>query len=136
MTSYVLSLTGDEEQAANATHWAKYRKATFVPMSRGTGQAASTDATGRDGFVIVAHGSADQAEMRRNPVKAAPEALAALLVRTLGIQDGMRVVLANFDCEDYAADVATQIAALGRDVSCTGQAADFAFSAGVNPRAS
>ena len=136
MTTYVLSLTGDEEKAANATHWAKFRKARFVSVSRGPGPRPPAAAEGQDGIVVVAHGAADQAETPRHPVQGGPEALAALLVRTLDIQDGMRVVLAHFDCEDYAADVVAQIAALGREVTCPGKAAGYAFSAGVRPRSS
>jgi len=136
MTTYVLSLTGDEEKAANATHWAKFRKAKFVSISRDAGPRPPANAPGQDGIVVVAHGAADQAETPRNPVQGGPEALAALLVRTLDIQDGMRVVLAHFDCEDYAADVVAHIAALGREVVCSGKAASYAFSAGVGPRAS
>jgi hypothetical protein len=136
MTTYVLSLTGDEEKAANATHWAKFRKAKFVSISRDPGPRPPANAPGQDGIVVVAHGATDQVETPRNPVQGGPEALAALLVRTLDIQDGMRVVLAHFDCEDYAADVVAQIAALGREVVCSGKAANYAFSAGVVPRAS
>ena len=97
MTTYVLSLTGDEEKAANATHWAKFRKAKFVSISRDPGPRPPANAPG---------------------------------------QDGMRVVLAHFDCEDYAADVVARIAALGREVVCSGKAASHAFSAGVRPRSS
>ena len=136
MTTYVLSLTGDEEKAANATHWAKFRKARFVSVSRGPDPRPPAAAQGQDGIVVVAHGATGQAETPRNPVQGGPEALAALLVRTLDIQDGMRVVLAHFDCEDYAADVVAQIAALGREVVCSGKAANYAFSASVVPRAS
>jgi hypothetical protein len=136
MTTYVLSLAGDEEKAANATHWAKFRKARFVSISRDPGPRPPADAPGQDGIVVVAHGVTGQAETPRNPVQGGPEALAALLVRTLDIQDGMRVVLAHFDCEDYAADVVAGIAALGREVVCSGKAANHAFSAGVRPRSS
>ena len=34
MTTYVLSLTGDEEKAANATHWARFRRAKMISVSR------------------------------------------------------------------------------------------------------
>ena len=136
MTTYVLSLAGDEEKAANATHWAKFRKAKFVSISRQPGPRPPAVAPAEDGIVVVAHGATDQAGTPRHPVQGSPEALAALLVRTLDIQDGMRVVLAHFDCESYAADVVAQIAALGRKVVCTGKASNYAFSAGVGPRAS
>jgi len=131
MTTYVLSLTGDEEKAANATHWAKFRKARLVSISRSPRDRTHADMSGRDSIVITAHGAIDQLETRRASVTRHPHALAALLVRTLDIQDGAGVVLADFDSEEFAADVVAEIAALGRDVSCSGQAANFAFSAGV-----
>jgi hypothetical protein len=136
MTTYVLSLTGDEEKAANATHWTRFRKAKLVSVSRHPGPRPPADAPGLHGIVVVAHGATGQAETPGNPVQGGPEALAALLVRTLDIQDGTRVVLAHFDCEDYAADVVAQIAALGREVVCSGKAASFAYGASVVRRAS
>jgi len=135
MTTYVLSLTGDEEKAANATHWARFRRAKLFSVSRGgASERTPADMTGKDSIVIVAQGSADQRERSHRPDMHDPEALAALLVRTLDIQDGMGVVLADFDNEEFAADVVARIAALGRDVTCTGQVANFAFSAGVRSR--
>jgi len=41
MPTYVLSLTGDEEKAANATHWARFRKAKLISVSRGVSETAS-----------------------------------------------------------------------------------------------
>ena len=134
MPTYVLSLTGDEEKAANATHWARFRKAKLISVSRGTGETASAGMVRKDNIVILSQGSADQCERSRGPDMRDPGALAALLVRTLDIQDGMGVVLADFDNEEFAADVVARIAALGRDVTCTGQVANFAFSAGVRSR--
>ena len=134
MTTYVLSLTGDEEKAANATHWARFRRAKLFSVSRGASEGTAADMTRKDSIVIVAQGSADQCERSHRPDMHDPEALAALLVRTLDIQDGMGVVLADFDNEEFAADVVARIAALGRDVTCTGQVANFAFSAGVRSR--
>ena len=134
MTTYVLSLTGDEEKAANATHWAHFRKAKLISISRGTSEQRATDATARDSIVITAHGAIEQRDTRHASVTRHPHALAALLVRTLDIQDGAGVVLADFDSEEFAADVVAEIAALGRDVCCSGRAANFAFSAGVRPR--
>jgi hypothetical protein len=131
VTTYVLSLRGDEEKAANATHWARFRKAKLISVSRCPGQATLADMPGKDSIVIMAHGSADRPERSRRPDTHDPEALAALLVRTLDIQDGMGVVLADFDNEEFAADVVARIAALGRDVTCTGQVSNFAFSASV-----
>ena len=135
MTTYVLSLTGDEQKATNATHWATFRQARLVSISRGARDPASVDMAGSDNIVITGHGAVDALETRRASVTRHPQALAALLVRTLDIQDGAGVVLADFDSEEFAADVVAQIAALGRDVRCTG-ARNFAFSAGVGPRSS
>ncbi len=136
MTTYVLSLTGDEEKAANATYWAKFRRAKLISVSRRRNDGTPAEKSGRDSIVIAAHGSAGQCEMNRALVTHDPGALAALLVRTLDIQDGVGVVLADFDTEDFAADVVARIAALGRDVTCTGRIADYAFGAGARGRAS
>lgn len=132
MTTYVLSLTGDEEQAANATHWAKFRRAKLISVSRQGAERLSAD-TGRDSIVIAAHGAGDQRATSCNPATHDPAALAALLVRTLDIQDGTGVVLADFDSEEFAADVVARIAALGRRVTCTGQVRNFSFGARVRP---
>ncbi len=130
MTTYVLSLTGDEEKAANATHWAKFRRAKLLSVSRNPGERASAGA-GRDGIFISEHGAAcDRATGTHDP-----EALAALLVRTLDIQDGTGVVLADFHSEEFAADVVARIAALGRAVTCTGQVRNFAFGLRIRGRA-
>ena len=136
MTTYVLSLTGDEEKAANATHWATFRKARLVSISRSVRASAPAEVEGCDNIVITGHGPVDQGESLCASVTRHPQALAALLVRTLDIQDGAGVVLADFDSEEFAADVVAQIAALGRHVKYTGRASKFAFSAGVWPRAS
>ena len=133
MTTYVLSLTGDEEQAANATHWAKFRRAKLLSISRNPAERAS--ASGRDGIFISEHGPACERETRRAAGTHDPEALAALLVRTLDIQDGTGVVLADFHSEEFAADVVARIAALGRAVTCTGQVKNFAFGLRVRGRA-
>ena len=134
MTTYVLSLTGDEEKAANATHWARFRRAKMISVSRNP--AGRSDAgTGTDSIVIAAHGAADRGETSRRAASAHdPAALAALLVRTLDIQDGTGVVLADFDNEEFAADVVARIAALGRAVTCTGKVSNFAFGARVRSR--
>ncbi|MEP6502000.1 MAG: hypothetical protein ABJD97_01615 [Betaproteobacteria bacterium] len=131
MTTYVLSLTGDEEKAVNATHWAKFRKAKLISVSREPHERIAAGMAGRDSIVITAQGSTDEGARSRRPGTHDPDALAALLVRTLDIQDGTGVVLADFDNEEFAADVVARIAALGRDVTCTGQVANFAFSARV-----
>jgi hypothetical protein len=136
VTTYVLSLMGDEEKAANATHWAKFRQAKLISVSRGAGEGTPADMTGKASSVIVAQGPADQRERSRRPGTHDPEALAALLVRTLDVQDGAGVVLADFDNEEFAADVVARIAALGRDVTYTGRVANFAFSAGFRFRSS
>jgi len=129
MTTYVLSLDGDEEKAANATHWATFRKARMVSVSRGPRDAAPVEPAPADSIVITGHGPLDELSVTRHP-----QALAALLVRTLDIQDGAGVVLADFDSDEFAADVVAQIAALGRAVKCPGRASKFAFSAGVRLR--
>jgi hypothetical protein len=120
MTTYVLSLTGDEERAADATRWARFRQAKRLSISRGRGDAAQ--------------GAADPLEApRRTPARDAA-ALAALLVRTLDLQDGSGAVVADFDSEEFAADVVARIAALGREVTCPGRVARFAFGAGIRRR--
>ena len=134
MTTYMLSLTGDEEKAVNATHWATFRKARLVSVSRRPRERALADAAGSDSIVITAHGPIDPLDPRQAAVTRHPHALAALLVRTLDIQDGAGVVLADFDSEEFAADVVAEIAALGRDVTCPGQARSFAFGARVRQR--
>jgi hypothetical protein len=132
MTTYVLSLTGDEEKAANATHWARFRTAKLLSVSRKPVERPAADNAGRDSIVILEQGS--HHEPQRRPEGHDPQALAALLVRTLDIQDGTGVVLADFDNEDFAADVVARIAALGRDVTCTGRIADYAFGLSVRRR--
>ena len=126
MTTYVLSLTGNEEKAANATHWARFRRAKLLSVSRNPGERVPGDA-GRDGIFISEHGPACERETSRAAGTHDPAALAALLVRTLDIQDGTGVVLADFHSEEFAADVVARIAALGRAVTCTGQVRNFAF---------
>jgi len=134
MTTYVLSLTGDEEKAANATHWATFRKAKLVSISRRTPEMPPA-AAGKDSIVVTAHGELDPLDAERAAATRHPQALAALLVRTLDIQDGAGVVLADFDSEQFAADVVAEIAALGRDVVCPGRASNFAFGSRVGARA-
>jgi len=136
MTTYVLSLTGDEEQAANATHWARFRRAKLISVSRRPGAREPADTTERDGLVIAAHGLAGRVDAPHATGTRDPAALAALLVRTLDIQDGTGVVLADFDNEEFAAAVVARIAALGRRVTCTGQVAKFAFVSRVWGRSS
>jgi len=131
MTTYVLSLTGDEEKAANATHWAKFRRAKLISVSRRADERMPD--AGRDSIVIAEHGAGDRRATSCNPSTHDPAALAALLVRTLDIQDGTGVVLADFDNEEFAADVVARIADLGRRVTCTGQLRDFSFGARVRP---
>jgi hypothetical protein len=136
MTTYVLSLTGDEEKAANATHWARFRKAKLISVSRTPRERTPEEVAGRDGMVITAHGPVDPPGSRHASAARDPAALAALLVRTLDIQNGAGVVLADFDSEEFAADVVARIAALGRDVTCPGYAASFAFGTSVRARTS
>ena len=132
MTTYVLSLTGDEEKAANATHWARFRRAKLISVSR-QGAERPSDA-GRDSIVIAAHGAGDRHASSCDPSTHDPAALAALLVRTLDIQDGTGVVLADFDSDEFANDVVARIAALGRAVTCTSRVSRFSFAASVLPR--
>jgi hypothetical protein len=135
MTTYVLSLTGDEEKAANATHWATFRKAKLLSVSRCPRQPAPIAPVERDSIVVTGHGAVDPLETDRGSVTRHPQALAALLVRTLDIQDGAGVVLADFESDEFAADVVAEIAALGRAVSWPGRAANFLFGARVRARA-
>jgi hypothetical protein len=134
MTTYVLSLSGDEEKAANATHWAKFRRAKLISVSRAPADGRPAASSGKDSIFIAEHGPIDHPDSDPASCTRDPEALAALLVRTLDIQDGMGVVLADFDNEEFAAAVVARIAALGRAVTCTGKVADFAFGLGIRPR--
>lgn len=136
MTTYVLSLTGDEEKAANATHWARFRRAKLISVSRRPCGASAAAAPDKDSILITAQGSAGECDANDRAGTRDPEALAALLVRTLDIQDGTGVVLADFDNEEFAAAVVARIAALGRAVTCTGQVANLAFGARVWARVS
>ena len=130
MTTYVLSLTGDEEKAANATHWARFRKAKLISVSRRTGERAP----GQDSIVITEQGATVDRADGHAPYTRDAGALAALLVRTLDIQDGTGVVLADFDSDEFANDVVARIAALGRAVTCTSRVSRFSFAASVLPR--
>ena len=130
MTTYVLSLTGDEEKAANATHWARFRKAKLISVSRRCGERSP----GQDSIVITEQGATPDCADGHRPYTRDAGALAALLVRTLDIQDGTGVVLADFDSDEFAADVVARIAALGRAVTCTSRVARFSFAASVLPR--
>ena len=130
MTMYVLSLTGDEEKAANATHWARFRKAKLISVSRRTGERAP----GQDSIVITEQGATATRDDGHAPYTRDAGALAALLVRTLDIQDGTGVVLADFDSDEFANDVVARIAALGRAVTCTSRVSRFSFAASVLPR--
>lgn len=130
MTTYVLSLTGDEEKAANATHWARFRKAKLISVSRRPGERTP----GQDSIVITEQGAHAAGAGERSPCTRDAGALAALLVRTLDIQDGTGVVLADFDSDEFANDVVARIAALGREVTCTSRVSRFAFAASVLPR--
>ena len=126
MTTYVLSLSGDEAKAAHARHWAKVRRAKLVCVSRRAGERL---AAGRDVPAACARPSADREAGDRASGTRDPQALAALLLRTLDVQDGSGVVLADFDNEAFAADVVERMAALGREVRVTGQGARLALAA-------
>jgi len=86
-----------------------------------------------DGSVVAAHGAADPPDPHRTPVTRDPAALAALLVRTLDLQDGAGVVMADFDSEEFAAAVVARIAALGRSVTRSGDSARPAWTSVVRP---
>ena len=81
MTTYVLSLTGDEEKAANATHWATFRKARLVSISRSAHARAPAEAAGCDNIVITgprAGGSSSiRAALRHSPPAGARSASGA-----------------------------------------------------------
>ena len=108
MTTYMLALAGDEAKAA---HWAGLREARLLSVSRPPRGSAMVDAETLD---------ADRAPVTRDPA-----ALAALLVHTLDVQDGAGVVLADFDSEEFAADVVFRITALGRRVTWPGRLTRF-----------
>lgn len=112
MTTYMLALAGDEQRAATATHWAGVGNARLLSISRPPRDMAPPEPI-----------DADLAPVTRDPA-----ALAALLVRTLDLQDGAGVVRADFDSEEFAAAVVARIAALGRHVTRPGKASRFPFS--------
>ncbi len=112
MTTYMLALTGDEAKAA---HWAGVREARLLSVSRPPHGSALIDVTPP---------AADRAPVARDPA-----ALAALLLRTLDLQDGAGVVLADFDSEEFAADVVARITALGRRVTRPGRFTRFGLGA-------
>lgn len=132
MTTYMLALAGDEERAANAAHWASFRDARLLSVSRPLREMA--DRAGCDGSAATAHGLLDPLAADRARVTRDPAALAALLVRTLDLQDGAGVVMADFDSEEFAAAVVARIAALGRRVTRPAKTSRFAFGSVVRPR--
>ena len=109
MATYMLALTGDEKRTANAARWARFGKTRLLSISRPARGTAPSE----------------QGEAARAPVARDPGALAALLLHTLDAQDGAGVVLADFDSEEFAADVVARIAALGRRVTRPGQSSRF-----------
>lgn len=109
MTTYLLALTGNDRRAADAAHAASLGKARLLSISRparATTLAPAPAAT-------------------RAPVTRDPGVLAALLLHTLDTQDGAGVVLADFDSEEFAADVLARIAASGRRVTRPGRTSRF-----------
>ena len=128
MTTYVLALSGDERRAAEASHWASLRSARLLSVSRPSRVTAS------DGTQVAAHRAVDPLDADRARVTRDPAALAALLVRTLDLQDGAGVVMADFDSEEFAAAVVARIAALGRSVTRPGKGARPAWISIVRPR--
>jgi hypothetical protein len=123
MTTYMLALSGDEQRAAEASRWASLRNARLLSVSR------PTRGTAGDGSVVAAHGAGEPLDADRARVTRDPAALAALLVRTLDLQDGAGVVMADFDSEEFAAAVVARIAALGRSVTRPGKSARWRFAA-------
>jgi hypothetical protein len=128
MTTYMLALSGDEQRAAEASRWASLRNARLLSVSRPLRASAG------DGSVVAAHGAGEPLDADRARVTRDPAALAALLVRTLDLQDGAGVVMADFDSEEFAAAVVARIAALGRRVTWPGKTSRFAFGSVVRPR--
>jgi len=114
MTTYLLALTGDEAKAAR---WAGSRPARLLSVSR----AAPANTASR---AAPASPASDRAPVVRDPA-----ALAALLLRTLDLQDGAGVVAADFDSEEFAADVVARIKDLGRRVTPPSRRARSAFRA-------
>ncbi|MGN6527339.1 MAG: hypothetical protein ACTHL8_13210 [Burkholderiaceae bacterium] len=129
MARQVLGFVGDEREAADAAHWATLRTTRRMPAAGDRRGDARADTIGADGLVVLAHGSRAMTAGAGDPA-----ALAALLVGAGAVEDGMRVVLATADGDDFAARLAIAIAALGRAVTCTSRAADFAFALRVAPR--
>lgn len=131
MTTYMLALTGDEKRAAEAAHWAHFRDARLLSVSRPAREPADNAAA--DG-VFAATRLIDPLDADRAWVTRDPAALAAILLRTLDIQDGAGVVMADFDSEEFAAAVLARIAALGRRVTSPGKTSRFAFGPVARPR--
>lgn len=129
MATYMLALTGDEKRAAEAAHWARFREARLLSVSR-----PARDAAAGDGAVAATRGPVDPVDADRAWVTRDPAALAAILLRTLDLQDGAGVVMADFDSEEFAAAVLARIAALGRRVTSPGQTSRFAFGPVARPR--
>jgi len=128
MTTYMLALGGDDQRLAEASRWAGLRNARLLSVSRPSRTRAY------DGSVVAAHGAVDPLDAGRAGVTRDPAALAALLVRTLDLQDGAGVVMADFDSEEFAAAVVARIAALGRRVTRPGTSARSAWASVVRPR--
>jgi len=120
MTTYLLALAGDEAKAAR---WAGSRAARVLSVSRPErGTAASTDDA-------TSPAPPASFECGRAPLTRDPASVAALLLRTLDLQDGAGVVAADFDSEEFAADVVARITALGRRVTPPGSRARFSWRA-------
>jgi len=119
----MLALSGDDRRTAEASRWASLRNARLLSVSGPPRMRAY------DGGVIATQGAADLVDADRARVARDPAALAALLVRTLDLQDGAGVVMADFDSEEFAAAVVARIAALGRSVTRPGKGARWRFAA-------
>ena len=130
MPIYVWSLTSEQREQANATRWARLKGARLVPMTKRRQENALNACQARDKVVIVAHGSAHELGTASDAVTFTPEDLADALVDTLGMNDGVKVILAACDSDQFARRLQQAISAKGlRSVTCVGQQGNFAFGA-------
>jgi hypothetical protein len=120
MAIYMLALAGNDKRAADAAHAASLGRARLLSISRparAMTPAAALAAT-------------------RPPVTRDPGALAAHLLHTLDAQDGAGVVVADFDSEEFAADVVARMAALGRRVTWPGKTSRLTLRSIIRSRVS
>jgi hypothetical protein len=127
MTTYVWSLTSEEQESANATRWARANNATSIPTSSIRRRSFLQNSANGDILVIVAHGSDEALGTSGNAVSYSPTELATMLVTTLGLQDHVRVVLAACSSSQFATALQTAIRTQLANVTCEGQVGDFSF---------